>query len=81
MIYVNGVIATLVIAMTDIGTIVVDTINEVLSDLPQGHAQKTDRFAQEILSKVFEILRNKKEVTPKEAKDLVFSLTGQLKII
>jgi hypothetical protein len=78
---VSGAIVILVIAMSDIGSIVVNTINEVLNDLPYGHACKTDRFAQEILSKVFETLRKKKEITPKEAKELVFSLTSRLRVL
>jgi hypothetical protein len=43
-----------------IGEVVVDIVNEVLSDLPSGHKNKNQQFAQQILTQIFNMLQEEK---------------------
>jgi hypothetical protein len=73
--------AEAVLETAEIGKIVVDTVNEVISSLPSGHKNRNPSFAREILQQVFEILSEKEEITEQEVKKMVFTLAGSIKIL
>lgn len=65
----------------EIGKIVVDIVNEVVSNLPQGHQNKNSKFAKGVLQQIFEILSEKEDLALDEVKDLVFTLANHINIL
>jgi hypothetical protein len=73
--------AGIVLETAEIGKIVVDAVNEIISSLPSGHRNRNPSFAREILQQVFGILSEKEEITEQEVKKMVFILAGSIKIL
>mgnify|MGYP003144451262 CR=1 FL=1 len=60
--------------------IIIDSVNSVLSELPDGHQHKNSRSANIILRKIYEILKKNNFKTNQDPDFLVQSALSKVKI-
>ena len=60
--------------------IIIDSVNSVLSELPDGHQHKNSRSANIILRKIYEILKNNNFEINEDPDSLVQGVLSKVKI-